>query len=285
MFSFFPLYVKTRKKLRFLDYAYLLKCLFFQRWSIAKFNHTITLIVDDWSFGYFHWLLDAIPKLLIAIDGCSNVTIVLPEKMNEGFFLDSLKPFKNIRIIYLKERTTYFFTRAVVPEINLTTGNYHPELLLRLRAIYQQFFACLGQKTHNRIYISRANAAKRVIVNEREILPILNKYGFKICLFENLTFHEQVLLTSNSNILISCHGAGLSNILFMNSGTCIMEIRHKFNNHDNCYFTLSAAMNVRYYYFLADAYPEKATVDVHNSNLYVKPQRFEVELKKLISNA
>lgn len=80
-----------------------------------------------------------------------------------------------------------------------------------------------GSKPEKNIYISRRKSA-RPLLNESEVEDILSNHGFDVIFAEDLTFQEQVSVFSSAKTLISSHGAGMSNIAFMNSGTSIVEI-------------------------------------------------------------
>ncbi len=58
-----------------------------------------------------------------------------------------------------------------------------------------------------------------------EIIPILEKYNFKVVDTDNMTLEEQSLLLGNTRYLIAIHGAGLTNMVFRrNSAMDILEI-------------------------------------------------------------
>lgn len=73
------------------------------------------------------------------------------------------------------------------------------------------------------IYISRRKSS-RPLENENEVEATLANHGFEIIFAENLTFNEQVELFTSTKLLISSHGAGMSNIAFMDKGTTVIEI-------------------------------------------------------------
>jgi capsular polysaccharide biosynthesis protein len=151
-----------------------------------------------------------------------------------------------------------------------------------VRNIFHEHHASISLPTSRRIYISRGKSSKRRIINENSIIKILISNRFEIIFAEELTFAEQSNMAASSRIIISNHGAGLSNILFMKPGNVVMEIRHINDTHNNCYFTLASAMKLKYYYFLAE--PQRDKEDVHRANLIVDPIRFQNELNAMLDN-
>src|SRR5688500_19312228 len=53
-----------------------------------------------------------------------------------------------------------------------------------------------------------------------------------------LSFEEQVKLLSRARYVVSNHGAGLTNMLFMRDDTKVLELRHRSDYINNCYFIL-----------------------------------------------
>jgi hypothetical protein len=66
----------------------------------------------------------------------------------------------------------------------------------------------------SRIYISRPKTVGRHIINEDEVMEALTPFGFVAYTLENLSFSDQVRLFSQAEVVVSPHGAGLTNIIF-----------------------------------------------------------------------
>ena len=92
--------------------------------------------------------------------------------------------------------------------------------------------------------ISHAEAMQ----NESEIFPLLKKFNFEIVFPEEMTFEEQIEIYHGANIMGGLHGGGLTNILFMNPGTKLLEVRRENDNLNNCYYTLASELGINYYY-------------------------------------
>ena len=131
---------------------------------------------------------------------------------------------------------------------------YDPEILLQLNNRYVNYV-----RSHNnvevdineRLFVSRKNSSRRKIVNEEEVIPIMAKYNFAIIHCEEYTFFEQVSLFSNAKYLISNHGAGLTNMLFMPPGSTVFEFQKRKTNpirHQNLlYWYMADALGHKYY--------------------------------------
>jgi capsular polysaccharide biosynthesis protein len=79
--------------------------------------------------------------------------------------------------------------------------------------------------TEKRIYISRQRSNSKRIKNHEEIIPLLEKFDFKIIKPEEMTLFEQVETFYNANFVIGAHGAALANLMFCKPDTNVIEIR------------------------------------------------------------
>lgn len=75
-----------------------------------------------------------------------------------------------------------------------------------------------------KVFASRSDAPVRKIKNEDEIFELFKQHGFERYKLSTLSMVDQILLFNNADIVVSEHGAGLTNILFCNQGTKVIEI-------------------------------------------------------------
>ena len=96
---------------------------------------------------------------------------------------------------------------------------------------------------------SRSNVKHlRSIVNEKEVKNFLSSKGFQIIQLSSLTFLDQINLFSEAKIVIGLHGAGLSNLLFCQPKTKVIEI--KLSHIGNMYKNLGNQLNLDYINFI-----------------------------------
>ncbi|MDB4540595.1 glycosyltransferase family 61 protein [bacterium] len=237
-------------------------------------------ITDNWSCGFFHWFGDALARLELAFQElpAQEVTLLLPHKFHRhDYFLESLKAYglRDVRVLGRFEcmRCTDLF----FPQHIADTGNYNTGLMHAMRSRFRQHIDAskLGAPS-SRLYISRRLAGRRRIVNEAEILGVLADHGFQTLLAEETPWEQQVKLVAKAEFLLSNHGAGLTNMLAMEAGTRVMEIREREDQHNNCFFTLASTLGLGYYYLLADRHDP--TVGVHLADLVVDPERLNETL-------
>ena len=95
------------------------------------------------------------------------------------------------------------------------------------KAAYTRFGIAYNRTSYNRIlYISRSDARYRKVVNEEEVMDALRTIDAHSLMmkFGNISFEQQVQIVANTDLLISIHGAQLTNALFMRPGSGVIEI-------------------------------------------------------------
>lgn len=201
-------------------------------------------ITDNWSPAYFHWFTEAISRLIVCEEFHKDYIVVLPKTFEKyNYATESLK-ILNCKYQILEKRS-YFVEKLVLPSHTATIGNYNENIINLIR---DKFLINFPNIPHRKIYISRAKAEKRKIINEDEVIELLNQYDYEIHTFEDYPLIKQIEIMSQTKSLISLHGAGLTNMIFMPANGQIMEFRNKDDNYNNCFFSLASALNHSYFY-------------------------------------
>jgi hypothetical protein len=182
--------------------------------------------------GYYHWLLEGVPRLLDVIDegfDFDRYPLILPPLAPfQRQLLELLGFDPNRQVITVGEGewchvrdcifpTAYFPFGS--PELDDPSGQPARDLLIRIRDRVIERLPpppSDGTPTPRRVYISRSKAAKRKFTAETEaaIRATLQKAGFEAICLEDLPWSAQVQTLANAEFIAGMHGAGLSNILF-----------------------------------------------------------------------
>jgi capsular polysaccharide biosynthesis protein len=115
------------------------------------------------------------------------------------------------------------------------------------------------------------------------MLPVLRRFEFEVIRAENCPFPEQVRLARRARYLVSNHGAGLTNMLFMEPGASVLELRHAADAASNCYFALSSQLGLSYFYQTCE--PAVPGEHPHTADVSVDVRRLEGNLERMISAA
>ncbi|MCS6821525.1 MAG: glycosyltransferase family 61 protein [Microscillaceae bacterium] len=220
-------------------------------------------ITDEWSHSYFHWLTDALPRL-IAVEfeekNSQSYTVLLPKRFEKYPYVQQSLQWLGYQFYFFSQKV--FIKELLLPSHTAPTGNYNHFVINKLR---EKFLANRKSTLHRKVYISRAKAHKRKILNEQAVIEILQNYGYEIHFFEDYSLEKQIEIMSQTKFLISIHGAGLTNMLFMPQGGQILELRTENDMHNNCYFSLASDLGHDYYYQLN----KSCAKDTQNSDIQV----------------
>ncbi|WP_017661586.1 tetratricopeptide repeat protein [Baaleninema simplex] len=104
-----------------------------------------------------------------------------------------------------------------------------------------------------RIYISRQQAKYRKIVNEAEIIDCLNVYGFVPVALENYSIAEQVRWFANAKAIVAPHGAGLTNLVFCQTGAISIELFSP-NYIRYYYWSIGRYLQLDHYYIVGKSF-------------------------------
>lgn len=233
----------------------------------------------------FHWCLDVLQKIefideLITHSQKQDYLIILPTGHDSSFILDSLPAFEFSVLEQSKHDILFVKELVLVPGL-APTGNYRKEVILKLSRRLRDYFSIYRQESTPNVkaYITRRNALKRRILNEDEIIPILERYGFEILDMDRMSFVDQVHWIQNAEMLVSLHGAGLTHMLWMSKPGKVLEIRARDDAHNNCYFTLASDLGLDYFYSFADQVNPRKTVQ--QSDFIIDKNHFEMCMAKL----
>lgn len=238
-------WAKYRNLLKFFVRNYVLK-------TRQRLDDQAFWITDNWGSAYFHWLLDALPRLYLVRDRLVDSTLLLPESCRASLYvIPSLAPFGLKDIKFICPGEVCHCRKLLVPSHTAPSGNYNEGIVQGLRRLYTTYYS-QRQKVSlsDKVYISRGKAHRRRIINEEDVISAVKEYGFSVVLLEDYPFGEQVKIMLGARYVVSNHGAGLANMLFLPEKGSVFELRKLGDSQSNCYFSLASALGLKYYYQL-----------------------------------
>lgn len=208
------------------------------------------LCTDYWGDGYFHWMCDALPRVMLLKDKLEKGVLLLPEHYQAGYYNETLNAF-NIREIKRVPLKNYLrVNHLITAEQPTISGDHRPELIKEVRQHLLEYFRpkFTGNLNKQNIYVSRNKAKYRKVLNESDLLPVLRKYDFEVVFFEDYSMTEQIELAHSAKNIISLHGANLTNVMFMKPGGNVMEFRKNNDTENNYYYALTDSVDCNYFY-------------------------------------
>ena len=255
-----------------------------------KYIRGKTLVaIHNVSRYYYHWLFEELPRLLS--QDLNNYKFVLTSGLsvaqNEilNHFKNKYK--KNIRFYSPKGYETFRCEKLVVPSLpdRCKGEDFFDEnrpsfkTCQQLREFAFSITSDSKKNVYDKIYISRKNATTRKLLNENEIIEMLKEKGFATMNLEKYGFCQQVQLFKNAKCIVAPHGSGLTNLVFCEPRTTVIEIFHK-SYIKPMYAFISMHLNLDYRPLISD--DPNANVPGLDSSFSIDPKYILAELKTAI---
>jgi hypothetical protein len=184
--------------------------------------------------NYYHWMLEALPRLGIAqycgepwtgFDAIACDWLALPFHRESlellGIAGDRLIECRDVPCLQADELIT-------VNRLNGVSA-MACQFLRRsfLRPDHPPPAPVLAAQARDhplRLYLSRRQAPYRKLRNEAELIATLETHGFISVTLETLSLLDQAALLAAATAVVSIHGAGLTNLVFCDPGTRVLEL-------------------------------------------------------------
>lgn len=165
--------------------------------------------------------------------------ILLHDSFKHLSFVTQSPALLNIQPTYFSSKENLFVEKLILTSHKANFPNFN-EPSTRLKK--EKFAPKVSGIPFRKIYISRKLAGKRKAHNELAVELLMRKYGFEIVYAEKISLKAQMKLMSETQILVSLHGATLTNMLFMQEGQQVVELGNHGDSKTQCYFNLAAAL-------------------------------------------
>jgi tetratricopeptide (TPR) repeat protein len=215
---------------------------------VQSVDGTVAVLSGLLNDVYFHWMFDILPRVdLLRQSGIEMDTV-------DKFVISSRLPFQKETLNALG-----------IPESKILDPSQFPHLKATKLVVpsfpgtiaWMPKWACDFLRTEflkdsevtekiERIYISRALAENRRLINEDEVVSLLSKLGFRSVTMESMSVAQQASLLANAKIVVAPHGGGLTNLVFCQPGTKVIEIFSP-NYVYPCYWLVSNLVGLEYY--------------------------------------
>lgn len=219
--------------------------------QVEKLSGTYSVFRASHPSNYYHSLIDYLPRVYLLDQSDyqnEKINLLLSSSPNqiESFFLTKLLP-NNVKVIEVDSTKLYRLEKVIFPSImTRRRAGYLPQAYIKY--LLSKVAPLRERNKKNRIFISRSKSKNRRILNEKELLNLLQRYGFKKYCLEELSVEKQIELFYDAEAVIAPHGAGLSNLIF-SSKINVLELfpTQKIIPH---YYYLCKALNHCYHYSL-----------------------------------
>ncbi len=207
---------------------------------------TYCMLVSPWSsFAYYHWLMEALPRLSLIepFSALRDVPLIVPANLTR-YHRETLELAGVAESRWAKfDQRPWRVDLLIYPEVLGMYGTPSAEVIGWLRKRFLQRNRC-PRNGRRKIYISRRDAM-RDVTNEHQITDFLRLKGFEVITPGALSFRQQVEMFSQVDTVIGPHGAGFANAVFAPPGATIIELFGD-NYVNGCFWALANSCGHRH---------------------------------------
>ena len=226
--------------------------------DLTELSGKVALLTGLAGHVYYHWMFDILPRLeILRLSGINLETI-------DRFVVNyNEKPFQKETLSWLgiplekivsSDRNSYIkASELIVPSFPGYLDWVPFGTIKFLRQTFLPKLSLDSSQFGKKIYVSRARARGRKIINEESVAKFLNERGFTTVYLEEMTVLEQVALFANAKAIVTPHGSGLTNLAFCSPKTKVVEL---FSPHylRTDYWMISQELDLHHYYCLGESF-------------------------------
>ncbi|WP_235911033.1 glycosyltransferase family 61 protein [Heliobacterium mobile] len=249
--------------------------------TVCDFEGSVAVLSTAGWWNYYHWLFDTLPRYELLRKSHIEVDRFVVSFFPDSYQTDTLKILgvPEVKMIRCTEMSHIRAERLVIPSLPGFMGRIPAWVCEFLR---RTFLPSEKPKENGRLrlYISRAKAAGRKIINESKLLDFLLQQNFQLLYLEEIGIHEQVRLFSNAEVIVAPHGAGLANLVFCTPGTKVLELLGP-QYINPMFWGLCSHIPLEYRYLIGEGEQDAAEVNAFSSGNYLA--NFAVDVEKVES--
>ncbi|MFM6451223.1 MAG: tetratricopeptide repeat protein [Planktothrix sp.] len=241
---------------------------------VYKIDGTVAFLSIQWGEGFYHWMYELFPGIHLI--------------QQSGIYLDSIDYFVFNSYHYAFQKET--LQKLGIPESKIIESCHQPHIQAKKVIVPSPNFYHIASAwicqflkqqlvdqdvykipANRRIYISRGQANHRYLLNEDKLLQSLKPFNFETVVLESLTISEQAELMASASVVLAPHGAGLSNLVFCQPGTKVIELfAPDYVIH--CYRIICNICDLEHYYLIGEIIEDKivnAPMDLIRLNIQI----------------
>ena len=239
-------------------------------------------ITDLWSESYYHWMTDALQRLMWLKPFWNEFPLFLPkEYQNLEYVTASLNVLGVNNVVFVSEPT--HLPALWSSDLTAPSGLFRGGCIRSLRSALSPLRKAHGPRGSNRVYISRSRAQRRQVENEDDLLTLLSRWRFTVVHLEGLPWREQAMLLKDCELLLGNHGAGLSNMLFLPEDSVLWELGlerpdgSECSEVQLCFYSMASSLGLEYHHVAVQQ--SDRSISKHRSNVVVNLELLEQKLR------
>jgi hypothetical protein len=207
----------------------------------SKFEGRVFVSVEK---NYYHFITEELYPIIKLTENGISFKVINPGNIGwKNDLLTIMCP--NLFTVPVK-KFQYITADEVIGVTKDKSGYIHPNVILTLRNKFRELSTSDKKSNNEYIYISRRLAPSRRVKNEDLLEDKLTELGFNIIFTEDYSLKEKIEIFKNCKLLVSLHGAGLTNMITLDEESCVIELIDK-THFSHCYNALSNIIGLKYY--------------------------------------
>ncbi|MBD2484134.1 tetratricopeptide repeat protein [Planktothrix sp. FACHB-1365] len=224
--------------------------------SSRNIGGTVAFLSVKWGTNYYHWMFDIIARfdLLLQHFLIEEVDYFVVNRYQLNYEYETLQLLKipSEKIIESCKNPALKADKILIPSYSHATSRTPQWACNFLKNLCLNSQENLELLPLERVYLSRSQASYRQVDNEAEVILFLQQFGFTALNLETLSVRQQAYYMANTKVIISPHGAALTNLVFCTPGTQVIEFLMP-NWTLSCYWELSNIVGCDYYCLFCEA--------------------------------
>ncbi len=195
--------------------------------------------------NYFNWILRYGSRIQMARLFDRRVKILVPDRnikyVDETLACHGLDTDRLVSVIdNVKVGRLHLISPTAI-------GRYDLSPMIRFNMVRDLRRLSRDSGTRSKLFIPRNNVKIRNLINQSELFGALNTLGFDQFDNSGNTVADQIAAFASADVVVSPHGAGLSNIAYCRPGTIVVElIPQGYDQGVTSYRSLSDLFDLRY---------------------------------------
>lgn len=237
-----------------------------------------------WGITYFHFYSDVLHKLAMLDTHPSvvpDVPLVVSRRTFESKWFRFFRQFsfvagRNWRVQEAGEviRSERVWLLRPMP--------FEPSYWQGTRALVSEYRQPVSPT--KRVFVNRPAKIGRYLRNVDQLLPALHRAGFQIVELDNARMEEQIALFSSASLIVTMHGAALTNLIFSSAPTRVLELMpgEAISCH---YYWVAKVMELGGYDAVLGGPLETNLLRYPRGRFDVDPDRFEQRLRRALDES
>ena len=219
-----------------------------QRGATERREHPVAVLGD--THHHYHFLIETLPRVL---------ELLRQDPRTEFITSQSLSPTAEAALSHVGVTVARVPINSVIDAGEFRICDHpdrfwpRPSDLALIRDAYVDWMSPGFLDPADAIYIFRSRSS-RSPEGEADLHDLLHGLGVEVLHLQDFTLQEQIERTSRAGLVIGPHGAGLSNIAFLQPGATVVELTSG-QGFEPCYRRMAASLNLSYEFVLIPGGP------------------------------